>query len=135
MLRMLAVIMTTLLLAACTTAPHTSGRVTVHGKDASATIVFSDYDRRYIYDYYRKHHKYYKKKRLPPGLAKRQQLPPGLAKRDRLPPGLQGHYLPHDLDRHLTRLPSNFVRLKIGRDIVLMDARTRVIFDIILDVD
>jgi hypothetical protein len=135
MRHLFAVILTSLLLAACQTAPHTSGRVTVHGKDASATIVFNDYDRRYIRDYYSRYHKYYRKKGLPPGLAKRRVLPPGLAKRDRLPPGLEGHYLPYELDRRLSPLPPNYVRLKIGKDIVLMDARTRVIFDIILDVD
>lgn len=125
------VLFVTLVIVGCQTAPHTSGRVTVHGDDVSASIMFNDHDRRYIHDYYAR----YKHKKLPPGLAKREQLPPGLAKRDRLPPGLEGRGLPDDLERYLSRLPDNYVRLKVGRDIVLMDRLTRVVFDVIYAVD
>jgi len=73
---------------------------------------------------------------VPPGLAKRGgNLPPGLAKRDRLPPGLQGRGLPHALESSLSHLPGGYVRRKVGKDIVLMDSRTRTVFDIIFDID
>ena len=129
--KFLTVILVSVLITACQTAPHTSGRVTVHGENAAVSISFNDYERGQIYKYYRGK----KRKRVPPGLAKKNKLPPGLAKRDRLPPGLQGRYLPGDLERHLRRLPDNYVRLKVGRDIVLMDRKTRVVFDVIYGVD
>lgn len=131
MKKLLVVLFVALFVSACQTAPHTSGRVTVHGDKASVSIGFNDYERGYIHRYYRGK----KPKRVPPGLAKKNKLPPGLAKRDRLPPGLQGRYLPGDLERHLRRLPDNYVRLKVGHDIVLMDRNTRVIFDVIYGVD
>lgn len=120
-----------LFITACQTAPYTSGRVTVHGDNASVSIGFNDYEREQIYKYYRGK----KGKRVPPGLAKKNKLPPGLAKRDRLPPGLQGRSLPGDLERRLRRLPDNYVRVKVGTDIVLMDRNTRVVFDVIYGVD
>jgi hypothetical protein len=121
-------------LTGCTTIPEdTSGRVVLHDKNAYIDIRFNDRDRHLIHDYYRKHGK--KRKRVPPGLAKRDRLPPGLAKRDRLPPGLQGRGLPHVLESRLSHLPHSFVRLKVGKDIVLMNRDTRVVFDIIYGVD
>ncbi len=84
-----------------------------------------DRDRGHIHDYYRS------RKDLPPGLAKKDRLPPGLAKRDRLPPGLEGEALPHDLERKLSRIPSSYIRVRIGQDIVLMDRNTRVVFDVV----
>ena len=120
-------------LAGCTTIPdNTSGRVVLHDKNAYIDIRFNDRDRHLIHDYYRKH----KHKRVPPGLAKRGgNLPPGLAKRDRLPPGLQGRGLPHALESSLSHLAGDYVRVKVGRDIVLMNRATRVVFDIIYGVD
>jgi hypothetical protein len=88
---------------------------------------FSDSDMVLIRDHYE-----LKKKRLPPGLAKRDGgLPPGLAKRDKLPLGLASEPLPRELESTLSPLPGNYVRVRVGRDIVLMDSRTRVVFDVI----
>ena len=126
------------LLSGCLTTSPSSGRVVVDGRHSSIDIVFSDRDRAFIHDYYkaqRKHKKHKKQKKVPPGLAKKGKLPPGLAKRDRLPPGLQGRGLPHELDRRLTHLPDDYVRVKVGADVVLMDRNTRVIFDIIYGID
>jgi len=47
---------------------------------------------------------------------------------------LQYEPLPYDLDRRLSRLPSSYVRVRIGQDIVLMDGRTRVVLDVIYGV-
>lgn len=108
----------------------TRGAVSVHDDRGHISLVFSERDRDYIHSYYRRH--------LPPGLAKREQLPPGLRKqlvrRGTLPPGLQSQRLPSDLDRRLSPLPSGYVRLRVASDVLLLDERTRVIFDVITDV-
>ena len=104
----------------------TAGRVSVQGRDTRVDLVFSDQERHLIHDYYRRN--------LPPGLAKRSQLPPGLAKRSTLPPGLSGERLPRELESRLSSLPDGYVRLRIGTDVVLMNARTQVVFDIVKDI-
>jgi hypothetical protein len=130
MIRLFLVLLVAALVGGCTSPTYTSGRVGYYDRHASVDIIFDGHDRRLIRNYFYKH-----RKRLPPGLAKRDRLPPGLAKRDRLPPGLGGHPLPHDLERQLRRLPDGYVRLRMGKDIVLMDSRSRVVFDIIFDID
>ncbi len=112
----------------CAAHVGTSGRVVISDERAVVDIRFSDHDRRLIEEYYQKGKKY---KSLPPGLAKRNGLPPGLAKRDRLPPGLDYRPLPAELEARLSRLPAGYLRVRVGRDIVLMDGETRVIFDVI----
>ena len=130
MYRYLLFALTAVLLGGCASYASTSGRVVIKDDDSVVDIRISDHDRDLIEHYYKKSHK--NKKGLPPGLAKRNgHLPPGLAKRDKLPPGLQGEPLPHDLEGKLTRLPSSYVRVRIGQDIVLMDHNTHVIFDVI----
>ena len=103
--------------------------------DAKIEVRFSNYDREMIQRYY---YGYGKRKGLPSGLAKKGKLPPGLqkqiARNGQLPPGLQAKYLPYDLEKRLDRLPRNYVRLRIGTDIVLMDIPTRVILDVIKDI-
>ncbi len=112
-------------LAGCASYTATSGRVVIKDDTGMVDIRIDDRDRAHIHDYYRS------KKGLPPGLAKKDRLPPGLAKRDKLPPGLDGDPLPHELERKLSKLPSSYVRIRIGQDIVLMDGRTRVILDVV----
>jgi hypothetical protein len=119
-----------LLLGGCASYTATSGRVVIKDDTGVVDIRIEDRDRAIIDDYYKKSYK--NKKGLPPGLAKREgNLPPGLAKRDKLPPGLQGDSLPYGLEKQLTKLPSAYVRARIGQDIVLMDRKTRVVFDVI----
>ena len=112
----------------------------VFALDSHRSERFSAEERRIIEDYYHKG-KQSKKKGLPPGLAKRGgNLPPGLQKKlDRdgqLPPGLQKRLepLPTDLDRRLPRLPEQWERVILDRDIILVDRRTNRILDIIEDV-
>ena len=113
-------------LAGCASYTATSGRVVIKDDTGVVDIRIDDRDRAHINDYYRG------KKGLPPGLAKRGgNLPPGLAKRDRLPHGLEGDALPHELERKLAKLPSPYVRIRVGQDIVLMNRNTRVIFDVV----
>lgn len=114
----------------CATGSGTSGKVVVHDENIHVEIAFSDRDRSLIRGYYRYH--------LPPGLAKRSSLPPGLQKqvmqRGQLPPGLRAKRLPNELEVKLSPLPTGYVRVRIGTDVVLMNTRTKVIVDVIKDI-
>ena len=123
MYKVIAIIFSVVLLAGCLT---TSGRVAVHDGNTSVAVSFNNHDRRLINDYYHN-----KRKRIPPGLAKKGKLPPGLAKRQTLPRGLSGRGLPRDLLSRLSPIPSGYIRLRVGTDIVIMNRKTRVIFDVI----
>lgn len=107
--------------------------VGVKSEDVHVKVVFNAHDRRLIYDYYGE-----KQKHLPPGLAKKKKLPPGLQKQllknGTLPPGLAKRKLPIKLEQKLSPLPSGYVRLKVGFDVVLLNKKTQVIVDIIHDV-
>jgi hypothetical protein len=74
-------------------------------------------------------------KGLPPGLAKRDKLPPGLAKQlernGRLPPGLQKRALPSKLEAKLPPPQTGTERIIVGNDVVLINAATNVVLDII----
>lgn len=111
--------------------------------DTKRSDRFLPEERRAIEDFYRKKDdkKKKSKKGLPPGLAKRGgNLPPGLQKKlardGQLPPGLQKRMepLPADLDRRLPRLPDNWQRVVVERDVILLDRRTNRILDVIEDV-
>jgi hypothetical protein len=118
-----------------------SGGVAVGDEHSRVEIMFSTEDRRYIHDYYYRDYDDRKKsnrKNLPPGLAERDELPPGLQKQIRrngqLPPGLQGRHLPHELERRLSPLPPDYVRMQVGRDIVLMNQKTHITVDVIKNI-
>jgi len=126
----LPVVLAVLIVTGCAAHSVTSGRVVVRDDRAAVELHFSDRDRVLIEEHYRAK----KSKKVPPGLAKREQLPPGLAKRDTLPPGLQGRLLPRELESRLAVLPAAYVRVIIGRDVVLMNRDTRVVLDILYGV-
>ena len=128
--KLLPVVLASLVVAGCATHAATSGRVVVRDDRATVELRFSDRDRALIEEHYRTA----KAKKTPPGLAKRERLPPGLAKRDTLPPGLQGRSLPRELESRLAVLPAAYVRVIIGRDVVLMNRDTRVVLDILYGV-
>ncbi len=137
MVRIVLIVVGALLVAGCATYASTSGRVVVTDGNSRVAVVITDGDRRLISDYYRSGNAKgmppglaKRGDHLPPGLAKREQLPPGLAKRDRLPPHIHGEPLPPELEGRLSPLPSAYVRIRVGRDIVLMDHHTRVMVDI-----
>jgi hypothetical protein len=117
----------------CESGPY-YGDVGVYGKDYAARVVFSDSDRALIRDYYRNYYR-----GLPPGLAKQGKIPPGHAKKmyrnQPLPPGLEWGRLPADLEGRLSRLPSDYMRVIVGTDVGIMDVRTRVIVDLIENLD
>ena len=120
-------------LTGCETHP-TYGDVRVHGRDYDVRVVFSDHDRVLIRDYYRGYYR-----GLPPGLAKKGKVPPGhamkLYRNQPVPPGLEWRHLPDDLERRLSRLPDGYVRVIVGADVGIMNVRTRVIMDLIEDLD
>lgn len=128
MSRLLVVLLLAVVSTGCATHAMTSGQVVIRDDRAAVELHFSARDRSLIEDYYRQAAM---SKRIPPGLAKREQLPPGLARGGRLPPGLQGRGLPSDLEPRLTALPAPYVRLVIGRDVVLMKRDTRVVLDVV----
>ncbi len=77
---------------------------------------------------------------LPPGLAKRETLPPGLERQLRekgtLPPGLQKKIqpLPLELEKQLTKLPTGYRRVVIAGNVILMNEKTALIYDIVRNV-
>lgn len=121
-----------------------SGHISVNDGNKSLDISFSNHDKSVIAAYYQdgvtsqqqkvRGGKHGNKKRgghVPPGLAKKGGLPPGIAKRDRLPAEVVTEALPPELEKKLAPLPSpNYVRVKIGQDLVIMDKQTRVVLDI-----
>ncbi|GMR04081.1 MAG: hypothetical protein BMS9Abin22_617 [Gammaproteobacteria bacterium] len=119
--RFLLLILLTGLVSGCATHTLTSGRIVLQDEDNVIDVSISDRDRVLIRDYYKK----YKKKK------KRKGLLPGLAKRDTLPPGLRGEPLPRALENTLSPLPSSYVRVVVGQDIVLMNKKTRVVLEVI----
>ena len=74
---------------------------------------------------------------LPPGLAKKEKLPPGLERqlrqRGTLPPGLQKKIqpMPLGLERQLRVLPTGYRRAVIAGNVVLMNEKTALIYDIV----
>jgi hypothetical protein len=120
-------------LSGCESHPY-YGDVRVHDRDYDVHVVFSDHDRGLIRDYYRSYYR-----GLPPGLAKKGKVPPGHAKKlyphQPIPPGLEWHSLPDDLERRLSRLPEGYVRIIVGADVGIMNVHTRVIMDLLEDLD
>ncbi len=120
-------------MSGCTIHPA-SGDARAHGRDYDVRVVFSDRDRVLIRDYYRGSHR-----SLPPGLAKQGKVPPGhamkLYRNQPVPPGLEWRHLPDDLERRLSRLTDGYVRVIVGADVGIMNVRTRVIMDVVEDLD
>lgn len=120
-------------LAGCETHPY-YGDVRVHDRDYDVRVVFSDHDRAVIRDYYRD---YYRS--LPPGLAKKGKVPPGhafkLRRHEGVPPGVAWESLPPDVERRLSRLPEGYARVVIGADVAILHTRTRVVLDVIDDLN
>ena len=132
-----AAIVLSAMLTACAGSPNVEkGTIAVEDKDFRASLIFSAYDREKIIHHYKKDRE---RQGIPPGLAKKQELPPGLQKHikkhGKLPPGLEARRLPESLEKTLERLPEGYVRMKVGGDVVLMDEKTRVVFDVVWDVE
>lgn len=106
------------------------GEARVHDRDYDVRVAFTDRDRVVIRDYYRG---------LPPGLAKKGKVPPGHAYKMRrqhgVPPDVRWQYLPADLDRRLSRLPEGYARIVVGADVAIMNTRTRIVVDLLENLD
>ena len=130
MLRKLLILLLVLMATGCATHAVTSGRVVVRDDGAPAGLRFQERDRAMVVEYFRAS----KRNKTLPTPVKREQLPPGLAKRDTLPRHLHGQLLPADLEARLPALPGAYVRLLVGRDLVLMHRNTRRILDVLYTV-
>ncbi|OZA30208.1 MAG: hypothetical protein B7X93_04055 [Hydrogenophilales bacterium 17-61-9] len=97
-------------------------------------VVFSNADRRIIRDHY--HESY---RGLPPGLAKKGKIPPGhafkLKRGQSVPADVRWGYLDADIERRLSRLPDGYVRVVIGADIGILNTRTRIVVDLLEDIN
>ena len=116
-----------------------SGEVSIRDRNKSVDIAFTNNDKAAIQRYYGSYRERDRDdddrgkhgKKVPPGLAKKGGMPPGLAKRQRLPDEVKYEVLPRELDVKLSPLPSaDYVRVRVGRDIAILDKRTRVVLDV-----
>lgn len=77
-------------------------------------------------------------KGMPQGLAKRDSLPPGLQrqldKNGALPPGLQKKALPSGLQSRLPPAPKGYERVIVDANVLLVEAATGIVRDVITDV-
>jgi hypothetical protein len=115
--------LTAMLANGCATQVATSGRIVLQEESSTNTTRFSNQDRKIIHDYYATHKAYAS-----------ENAPPRLVKREVLPPGVQADMLPTELRARLTRLPDNYVRMRVGTDVVLLDRSNRVVLDVIYGV-
>jgi hypothetical protein len=90
-------------------------------------ILFSGGDRQAIDQYFRRHAAQGAENG---GKARKDPL----LIRDRLPQGVATRPLPFALDRELPALPSGYARLIVGRDVLLVERRSRTIVDIMREV-
>ncbi|MHB8743054.1 MAG: hypothetical protein ACYC9L_07980 [Sulfuricaulis sp.] len=107
-------------LGGCAVYTATSGQVVLTDDSTVVNVRFSDNDRMLVRSYYNK-------------FVSRQNLSPreNLAVGRVLPPGIRGESLPRDLEQKLSLLPSAYVRLRVGWDIVLIEKQTRMVQDIL----
>ncbi len=109
------------------------GSVTLMAKKKGHPASFLPQERQIIIEFFQGH-----SSGLPPGLAKRGgDLPPGLqkhlARNGTLPPGLQKRLQPFpvELERRLPSIPRIWVRVILGRHVILLERRTNRILDLI----
>lgn len=116
------------LLPGCASYALTSGKVAVQDDTAAtATLRLTDGDRSILREYFRDPAH---RSTAVLGLSVHERLPAGLVRRDVLPGNVRGHTLPYELDNRLTALPAGYVRLAVGRDVVLMHRDSRIVLDI-----
>jgi len=104
--------------AASNKPPHGSGE----GAAEVALATFTEIERHEIVQYFQA--RPVATKRLPPGIAK------NLARGKPLPPGIAKKFLPQDLNASLPAHPG-YERIIVGSDVLLIDAATQVVADIL----
>jgi hypothetical protein len=90
-------------------------------------ILFTGEDRQTIDHFFRRH----STQRASDGVRARREP---LLIRERLPQGVPTRPLPRALDDRLPPLPSGYARLILGRDVVLVERRSKTILDIMREV-
>ena len=130
MLKKLLILLLVFSATGCATHAATSGRIALRDDGVPAGLRFQERDRAMVTEYYRPS----KRKMTLPTAVKREQLPPGFGKRDTLPSSLHGQLLPTDLEARLSAVPGAYVRVLVGRDMVLMHRNTRLVTDILYGV-
>jgi hypothetical protein len=102
-------------------------------QSSHAAVVIGQTDQRIIREWFAQPSNL---KGLPPGLAKKESLPPGLQKQlvrnGQLPPGLQKKIqpMPAALEEKLSPVPEGTKRVVINGSIVLFNAHTNLVLDI-----
>lgn len=109
-----------LALGGCAVYTATSGQVVLKDDSKAVDVRFSDDDRAAVQNYYMK------------SVSRNNVLPRvNLVVGNALPSGIRGEPLPRDLEQRLSPLSSSYVRLRVGRDIVLIEKQTRTVRDIL----
>jgi len=96
------------------------GRVAVKDNSAATVVRFSASDRAVIENYYRK---------SAPTKTSPGSMP--LIRGGWLPADIGAEPLPPALERKLSPLPSSHERQKVGRNVILIEKKTRVIADVL----
>jgi hypothetical protein len=109
-----------LMLSGCAAHTATSGRVAVKDDSAATVVRFSAGDRVAIEDFYRK---------STPAKTSPGSMP--LIRGGWLPADIGAEPLPPALERKLSPLPTSHARQKVGRNVVLIEKKTRVIADVL----
>lgn len=103
------------------------------GAEIGVDVHFSTSEISIIRAYYEEHRDGNK-----PARKGARQLPPGIAKNlgrgKPLPPGIAKQYLPGDLIARLPPVPRGFERLVIGGKVLLVEAGTQIIHDVLTDI-
>ncbi len=121
---LLALASASILLSGCVTTQPVGVRT--HSSGVSSSFYFSDTERSRIKGYYLYNRPY--SKRTPPG--HRKQYSPRYQRHQVLPHGIPYNRLPPHLESRLPRLPAGYIRIVVGNEVMIMNARTRVIYDV-----
>ncbi|MHB8729642.1 MAG: hypothetical protein ACYC9K_11510 [Sulfuricaulis sp.] len=107
----------------CAVYTATSGRVVLKDDSAPAEVRFHTNDRAQIQNYYRS-----------TASASESSSATRPVRGARLPADVKAAPLPRSLERSLSPLPFDYIRVRTGQDIVLMNRKTRVVLDVIYGV-
>lgn len=123
---LLALVSASLLLNGCVTTQSVGVRT--HAPGISTSFYFSDSDRSRIKGYYLYNHRPHNKP-IPPGHRKRYSH--HYQRHQVLPHGVPYSRLPHRLESRLPRLPAGYIRIIVGDDVMIMNVKTRIIYDVV----
>ena len=119
MLRSLMILLLVTTISGCAAQALTSGRVAIRDDSAARETRFSAQDRTVIQEFYRGHRQ--SGNRPASTVVRNEPAPAALA----------GRTLPAALEQRLSPLPAGVQRRVYGRDVALIQARTRLVLDVI----